>query len=75
MCVKTDHMNYSERNVLIGVIEKDSLHELKGHKMVFLLITKQSTKPLKYIFRSVAVRLKKITISLIRYAKGNTSVC
>lgn len=73
MCVHPNHMNYSERNVLMGVIEKGSLHELEVHMTVFLIINNVQNH-LKYIFRSVTVRLKKITINSIRYAKGNKNV-
>lgn len=43
---------------LIVVIEKDSFHEIKVHKMVFLLIIKQSTKSFQVLFRAVVARLK-----------------
>lgn len=51
MCIKPDHINYSERNGLIVVVEKESLHELKVHKMIFLLIIEQSTKSLEIYFQ------------------------
>lgn len=51
MCIKPDHINYSERNVLIVVVEKESLHEIKGHRMVFLLILEQNTLSLEIYFQ------------------------
>lgn len=51
MYIKPDHINYSERNALIVVVEKESLHEIKVHKMIFLLITEQSTKSLEIYFQ------------------------